>query len=123
MAAVPHRIELVALDRSGGTQVRLRRGDATASVDVPDSEDRLTAVATATLQAVARLIPPVAELALEEIHLLTGERPIVVVAAAITVAGVPLPHTGSALAADDPETAAAKATLAAVNRRLEVLGA
>jgi hypothetical protein len=117
------RIELVGVDGPPDARVRLRRGQAVAAAAVADGEDRLAAVATATLEAVGELIPPVASLALDEIHLLVGSRPIVVVAVTVGVAGVPLPHTGSALADEHAELAAARATLSAVNRRLEVLGA
>lgn len=116
------RIELEAVDPGPDGCVRLRRGAEVAEVRLGDGPDRLEAVAAATVVAIGLLVPPVVDFALDGIHLITGRRPILVAAVIITVADVPLLHVGSAVVHDGPAVAAAKATLAAVNRRLEILG-
>lgn len=118
----PGRIELVAVDPPPQPRVRLRRGDAVATIDAEQGRDGLHALAAATTAAIGRLVSPVVRFAVDDVHLLTGSRPIVVVAVTITVAEVPLPHVGAAIVAGEvPEITVVKATLDAVNRRLAVL--
>ena len=116
------RVVLLGVGDPPGTGVRLTRGGVTAVADVVDRPDRFSAVGAATLDALTQLIPPVATFTVEDVHLITGERPVVVMVISIVIGGLPILHVGSALVRDDPDTAAAKATLCAVNRRLDILG-
>lgn len=117
----PPRIELIAVDDPPRPCVRLRRGDQHVDADVYPTGDLLEGVAESTLDAVVDLLPQEVQLSLEQLHVLTSARQVVVVVVLVTVAGVGIPHTGSALVGERPELAAAKATLAAINRRLEIL--
>lgn len=116
----PMRIELLGVDGSPDACVRLRRGTQDVTTPVYASGG-LEGVAEATLDGVVSLLPTIIDLRLEDLRLVAGDRPVIVVIVLVTVAGVTIPHTGSALVGDRPELAAAKATLAAVNRRLEIL--
>lgn len=117
----PQRVELVAVEASPSPRVRLRRGDRESVADVYATADLLEGIAEATLDALVDLLPPSISLSLEQLHLVASGRPVIVVIVVVTISGVSLPHTGSALVGDEPEVAAAKAVLAAVNRRLEIL--
>ncbi|MBW3621329.1 MAG: hypothetical protein KY461_13880 [Actinobacteria bacterium] len=117
----PPRIELIAVDGPPRPCIRLRRGDQHVDADVSPTGDLLQGVAETTLDAVVELLPQAVTLSLEQLHVLASPRPVVVVVVLVTVAGVGIPHTGSALVGEQPELAAAKATLAAINRRLEIL--
>jgi hypothetical protein len=116
------RIELLGVDGPPQARVRLRRGDEDIAAAVALDGDRLRSVAQATLDAVGQLLPAAMTFSLDEVHVIAGARGIVVVVVTIAVAGIALAHTGSALLGDDSDAATAKATLAATNRRLEVLG-
>lgn len=116
------RVELLGVGDGPGAGVRLRRGNDTAQADVAAGGDRVAAVATATLDALAELLPPVVAFTVGDIHLIAGDRPIVVVNVNVEVGALPIPHVGCSFVRDDPGVAAAKATLCAVNRRLEILG-
>lgn len=117
------RVELVAVDGPPRPRVRLRRGDQHGEGDIYPTRDLLEGAAEATLDALVTLLPQAVSLLLEKLHVIPSDRPVVVVVVLVTVHGAGIPHTGSALIGDVPELAAAKAALAAVNRRLEVLPA
>ena len=113
----PPRIEIVSVDAS---HVRLRQGERTAEAHVrsPELED----TALAALAALAELIPAAVAISLEELHVVTGRRDVVVAVLVVRVAGVPLPHVGAALAGDEPHLATVRAVVDGLNRRLAILG-
>lgn len=102
-------------------RVQVQHGDRVVEAEARDHDDLVTAAAATTLAAIARLVPPSVELELAETHVVGDEHPIVVVHATVTVAHAPIAHAGCALVRDDPALAAARAALAAVNRRIEVM--
>lgn len=124
MADPPDRIQLVDVMVDRGVTVRLRLGDRI--VGATSDDDGRDAAARATLAAIGQLTPSTLELTLDSVRTLPptpGVRSTVVVAVVVvTVAGVPLPHSGSALVKDGNERATAAAVLDALNRRVQILG-
>lgn len=116
------RIQLLGLNGRDPAVVELRRGDEQVASEVVSGDDAFAAVAEATSRCIEQLLPAAAELSLEQVHVLSGPRPVVVVVIVLTIGGVRMPHVGSALVrGDDDLSAVARATLAAVNRRLEIM--
>lgn len=120
-AAAP-RLEIVSVDVDGPAHVVLQRGGNRLEAHSQDGAGTPRAVALTTLDAIADSLPGSVTVALDELHHLEGRHDIVVVVLTVHVGGVPLPHVGSALTGSDPALATARATVAALNRRLEILG-
>lgn len=115
---------LVAVDGKQTVRVTLRHRErlyvGEATHDTP-----ATAAATATLDALGRLLPAAASLDLDWCGVVQpGVGPnVVLVMVTITVAGVPMRQSGTAIiVGGDALTAAAKAAFDALNRRLEIMG-
>lgn len=94
--------------------------------EVPAGDDEVGAAAAATLVAMDLATPSTVSFELDAVQVVKRDvelAPAVLVSATITVAGVPMPQAGTAIVREgDPVLAAARATLAAMNRRLEILG-
>lgn len=83
------------------------------------------AAAMAALDALDRLTPSAAGFGLDWCGVVDPGRGVpaaVLVVATVSIAGVPMQQTGSALIRDDVGMAAVRAALDAMNRRLEILG-
>lgn len=120
-AAAP-RLEIVSVDVDGPAHVVLQRGDDRLEARGQDGAGTPRDVARLTLDAIADSLPPSVTVSLDEVHHLEGRHDVVVVVLMVHVGGVPLPHVGSALTGTEPALATARATVAALNRRLEILG-
>ena len=115
------RVVIESVETDGTTRVRLRRGDDVAEARTRPDERELAAVAHATLSALDELTPSAISVSLDEFHRIEGRREVLVVLLTVRVAGVALPHVGSAIVGGDPELAMVRAILHALNRRLEIL--
>ena len=116
------RLEIVSVDVDGQTHVVLQRGDDRLEARNEDGAGTPRIVALTTLDAIADSLPGSVTVSLDEVHHLEGRHDVVVVVLLVHVGGVLLPHVGSALTGSDPALATARATVAALNRRLEILG-
>ena len=120
-AAAPPRVVIESVESAGTTQIRLRRGTQVVEGRTRPEEHDLAAVVHATLSALDELTPSTVAVTLDELHRVGHRYELVIVLLTVRVAGVPLPHVGSAIVGDDPELAVVKAVLDALNRRLQVI--
>lgn len=117
----PPRVVIESVEAGGTTQIRLRRGAQVVEGRTRPDEHDLAAVVHATLSALNELTPDTVAVSLDELHRVGDKYELVIVLLTVRVAGVPLPHVGSAIVGDYPELAVVKAVLHALNRRLEII--
>ena len=116
------RIELLSARMTDDARVRLRLGTRVVEGHGPEDDSSLDAIAEATLEALAQLVPRAVRFRLKRLHLIDDDFPVAVAVITFSVGGVANAHVGSALVDGDRGLAVAKAVLVALNRRLEVLG-
>ena len=119
-AAAP-RLEIVSVDVDGRPRVVLQRGEDRLEARGERGTGTPRDVAVTTLDAIADSLPASVTVSLDEVHHVEGRHDVVVVVLMVHVGGVPLPHVGSALVGSDPALAIVRATVSALNRRLEIL--